>query len=265
MFFTASKLFWLLAQPVSMVLLLVILALPLVWFGRRRLAFGALVLAFTLQGLMGFTNFGFIIIQPLEDRFAVPAPPPANVDAIIMLGGATMARPSTARGITELNDAGDRLVTTIWLARQYPEARIVISGGAGSMFEDGEPEAVTAQRLFLAHGIAPERLVLEDASRNTEENVAFTKTLLGEDASGTTLLVTSAFHMPRSMGIFRKAGIAVVPWPTDYRSPGPQGLALDFANPVHNLNVSTVAIREWIGLVVYSLSGRTREFLPGPQ
>jgi|SRR5215217_1191741 len=264
MFFTASKLFWLLAQPVSMTLLLVFLAAILVWFSRRRLAFAALVLAFALQGLMGFTNIGFMIIQPLEDRFAVPSPPPEQVDAIIMLGGATMARPSTARGITELNDAGDRLVTTLWLARQYPEARLILSGGAGAMFEDGEPEAVTAQRFFVAHGIATERLVLEDASRNTEENVAFTKQLLRVKATGTTLLVTSAFHMPRSMGIFRKEGLDVVPWPTDFRSPGPQSLALDFANPVHNLNVSTVAIREWIGLVVYSLSGRTSEFLPAP-
>lgn len=265
MFFAVSKLFWLLAQPVTLVLFVIVLATVLGWFRRRRLAFAMLLLAFLVQGVMGLTNFGFIIIQPLEDRFAVPSPAPERVDVIIMLGGATMARPSTARGITELNDAGDRLVTTLWLAQQYPEARILISGGSGAMFENGEPEATTAERLFVAHGVDRARLILEDASRNTEENVAFTKDLLGEDPGGTIVLVTSAFHMPRSIGIFREAGMDVVPWPTDYRSPGPLTFALDLANPVHNLNVSTVAIREWIGLMVYSLSGRTSEFLPGPK
>lgn len=264
MFFTASKLFWLLAQPVSLVMLLMLVAGLLAIVRRRRLSIAALILAVGIQGLTAFTNFGFIIIQPLEDRFAVPTPAPETVDAIIMLGGATMARPSTARGITELNDAGDRLVTTLWLANRYPEARIFLSGGAGSMFEDGEPEAVTAKRFFIDHGIAADRLVLENASRNTEENVAYTQTLLEPDMEGRLLLVTSAFHMPRSVGIFRRAGIEVTPWATDYRSPGPQIIGFDFANPVHNLNVSTVAIREWIGLLVYHLTGRTTELLPGP-
>lgn len=264
MFFWASKVFWLLAQPLSLVFLLMTLGVLALWWRRKGLATSCLVLALLVHGVVSFTNLGYLIIQPLEDRFAMPATPPEVVDAIIMLGGATLERPSSARQTAELNDAGDRLTTTLWLARAYPDARIFLSGGGGPLTEDGEAEATTAERFFLAFGIEPARLVLEPTSRNTAENVANTKGLLGESGNGTIVLVTSAFHMPRSVGIFEKAGLSVIPWPTDYRSPGPQGFGFDVANPVQNLNVSTMAIKEWVGLLIYSWTGKTSALLPGP-
>lgn len=264
MFFLASKIFWLLAQPLSVVFLLMLVAVAALFWGKKRLAAAALILGLVIHGAVSFTNLGYLVMQPLEDRFAVPAPPPQTVDAIVMLGGATLEGPSSARQITELNDAGDRLTTTLWLAQAYPTAKIFISGGSGLLIDEGEPEATTAERFFLAFGIAQNRLVLEDGSRNTEENVANTKGLLGESADGTIVLVTSAFHMPRSVGIFEKAGISVIPWPTDYRTPGPQGFGFQIANPVQNVNVSTAAIKEWVGLVIYNLTGKTSELFPAP-
>lgn len=264
MFFLASKVFWLLAQPLSVVFLLMLGALTALFWGRRRLAAVALALGVVIHATVSFTNLGYLIIQPLEDRFAVPAVPPPVVDAIIMLGGATLERPSSARQITELSDAGDRLTTTLWLARTYPSAKIFISGGSGALTDEGEAEATTAERFFLAFGIARDRLVLEGASRNTDENVANTKDLLGKSGDGTLVLVTSAFHMPRSVGIFEKAGLTVVPWPADYRTPGPQGFGFDIANPVQNVNVSTVGMKEWVGLLVYNWTGKTSELFPGP-
>ncbi|KKB80254.1 hypothetical protein VW35_07540 [Devosia soli] len=263
MFFIASKVFWILAQPLSVVFLIVLIGLILVLIGRRRLGVAALVMGLLVHGTVSFTNLGYLILQPLEDRFQAPTNPPSEVDAIIMLGGATLGRPSAARQIAELNDAGDRLTTTLWLAGQYPAAKILISGGSGVMSGEGEAEATTAQRFFLAQGINAGRLVLEGDSRNTDENVANTKAFLDADADR-LILVTSAFHMPRSVGIFRKAGIEVIPWPTDYRTPGPDNFGVDLANPVQNLLVSTVGIKEWIGLLIYYWTGKTTELLPGP-
>lgn len=262
MFFIASKLFWLLVQPLSVVFLLMLAASLAALAGRRRLAAIALGFGLLVHGAVSFTNLGYVLIQPLEDRFVVPAVAPEKVDAVIMLGGATLERPSAARQITELNDAGDRLTTTLWLARAYPDAKIIVSGGSGALSDEGEAEAVTAERFFLSFGVAADRLVLEGASRNTDENVAYTKALLAD--AKTILLVTSAYHMPRAVGIFEKAGISVIPWPTDYRSPGPRGWSFDIANPVQNLNVSTIAIKEWIGLAAYSWTGKTNTFLPAP-
>jgi len=264
MFFILSKVFWLLAQPASIVLLLMLAGLAALWTGRRRLAGWAVLGGVLVQTLVGFTSFGYVLLQPLENRFPLPSPPPERVEAIILLGGATLARPSTARQLAELNDAGDRLATTLWLAKRYPEARIVLSGGGGLLSDDEtESEAVTMERFLVMQGIAADRLLLEGQSRNTDENAELTGTLL-EGIGGPVVLVTSAFHMPRSVGLFRKQGTEVIPWPTDYRTTGREWFGPDLANPVQNLNVTTAAIKEWIGLAVYHWTGRTTELLPGP-
>ncbi|MBJ3783255.1 YdcF family protein [Devosia sediminis] len=263
MFFAVSKVFWLLVQPISLVLLLILAAIALVAFHRRRLAIGALSVAALIVGFGAFTSLGYVLIQPLEDRFALPQAEPASVRAIVMLGGATKARPSTARQTVALNDAGERLTTTLWLARRYPEASIVLSGGGGLLAGDTESEAETARRFFLSMGIADERLVLEGESRNTIENAEFTRALIGS-GTGETVLVTSAFHMPRSVGLFRAQGVDVIPWPTDYRSTGSQTLWLDVADPNGNFDTAATAMREWIGLAVYRLTGQIEDLFPAP-
>lgn len=263
MFFVASKAFWLLVQPASLVFLLVLVGLASLLWRRRRIAIAALGLAAVIQFSLGFTSLGYVLIQPLENRFEVPVTPPESVSAIVMLGGATMSRPSTARGVAELNQAGDRLTTTLWLAQTYPDARIVLSGGGGFLMGETESEAETMRRFLVTLGVSEDRLVLEGESRNTAENASFTRDMIG-DGDGALLLVTSAFHMPRSVGIFRQQGLDVVPWPTDYRSAGDQGLAIDIANPNQNIETATAAIREWIGLVAYSWTGRTDTLFPGP-
>ncbi len=263
MFFAASKVFWLLVQPTSLVLLLVAFGLLLLVLRRRRLAITALALAVSVQFLIGFTSFGYVLIQPLENRFSVPTPPPEDVRAIILLGGATMARPSTARQVSELNQAGDRLTTTLWLAQRYPDALVVLSGGGGFLMGETESEAETMRRFLTSFGVSEARLVLEGQSRNTAENADFTRDMLGA-GEGAIILVTSAFHMPRSVGIYRQQGVDVVPWPTDYRSAGNQGFEIDIANPNQNLETATVAIREWIGLLAYHWTGQSSELLPSP-
>lgn len=261
MFYLAAKLFWVVAQPLSVIALLILTGIILFMLGRRRMGFVAHVGALAMLILCGFTSLGALLIRPLEDSFARPLAMPETVEVIIVLGGSTLARVSTARGVAELNDAGDRLTDAVMLARRYPQARILFSGGVGLFEPGGETEAATAERLLLAMGVPPERLMLENQSRNTDENAEYTLAALGANP-GTALLVTSAFHMPRSVGLFRRVGIDVVPWPTDYRSSGQEGFGLDFANPVHNLNTTSIAIKEWIGLAAYHWTGRIDSILP---
>jgi uncharacterized SAM-binding protein YcdF (DUF218 family) len=261
MFFVLSKIFWGLAQPVSMIFLLLLASWLLTLLGRRRLGLVSGALGLLLLALSSFTTLGVLLIEPLEDRFAQPQAMPPVINTIVMLGGATSGRVSTARQVAELSEAGDRLAETLRLAMHYPEARIVLSGGSGLLVVDGEPEAETAARFFEGMGIARERLVLESASRNTDENAELTKAMLG-DAPGVVALITSAFHMPRSVGLFRKVGVEVVPWPTDYRSAGNEGIGLDIVNPVLNLTTTGVAMKEWIGLAVYYWTGRIDTLFP---
>lgn len=261
MFYVVSKVFWLLAQPLSLALLFAVGALALIALRRRWPAMILGSLGLLILGLASFTNIGAVTIAPLEGRFQRPAELPARVDTIVLLGGATDARISTARQVTETNDAGDRLIETIRLAQLYPQARIVLTGGVAAILAGAESEALTMQRLLLAFGIASARLIIEGEARNTDENASYTAKLLGPEP-GTVLLVTSAFHMPRSIGLFRKAGIAAIAWPTDYRSSGIERFGIDIAEPVANLQTATVAMKEWIGLLVYHWTGRTDDLLP---
>ena len=263
MFFVVSKLFWLIAQPLSLCILLMLVGMVLVALRRVRGGLGLAGVGLAVLLLSAYTNGGEMMIAPLEERFARPAAMPVRVDTIIMLGGATDGVVSTGRGVSELGEAGDRVVETFRLAQVYPKARIVLSGGSGARGGEERTEAALVARLLEALGVAPARLVLEESSRNTSENALFTRTLL-ESAGGPALLVTSAFHMPRAMGLFARAGVDVIAWPTDYRSAGGAGLRLDLANPVLNLNTVTTAVREWIGLLVYAATGRIAVIFPGP-
>lgn len=263
MFFVASKILWLLVQPLSLILISAVLGLFLLARRAYRLAMLVQVFTFGLVALVGFTSLGAVMIQPLENRFTRPARPPVNVSTIIVLGGATLGQVSQSRQVAELNAAGDRMIEALALARTYPSAMLMFSGGIGNLAGDGETEAETARRFFLAQGLEPERLILEGESRNTSENAERIAGLLA-DPGGAVMLVTSAFHMPRSVALFRVQSVDVVPWPTDYRSTGHESFGLELTDPLANLTTFTVAAREWIGLAAYAATGRIPDVFPSP-
>lgn len=264
MFVAVSKIAWFFLQPVSIVLLLVALGLVLSFTRYRLLSRAALALGLGVLGLAAFTSLGYVLIQPLEQRFARPDAPPADVTGIIVLGGGMDADVNEARLGYELKRSGDRFTEALRLALLYPEAKVVVTGGAGVFDVTEDTEAAAGARFFTAMGIAAGRLILEPRARNTEENAQFTHALAQPRAGDTWLLVTSGYHMPRSVGLFRRAGFPVVPWPADYLSTGREPFGLKLDQPAENLSVTTLAVREWVGLAAYALTGRIDEVLPGP-
>lgn len=264
MFFYLSKVFWFFAQPLNLAILMLLAGLVASFFGRRRLFRAATLVAALVLAASAWTSFGALMLNPLEERFPRP-PAPEKVDGVVVLGGGFEGAINLARGGYELNSGGDRFVETAILARRYPDARVVVSGGSGALMLDGEGDADTAPRLLEALGVSRDRLILENRSRNTYENALFSKELVTPRAGETWLLVTSAFHMPRSMALFAKAGFSVEAWPVDYRTSGEEGVGLFTDNPADSLQNTTMAVREWIGLVAYWLSGRIDSPLPGPE
>jgi uncharacterized SAM-binding protein YcdF (DUF218 family) len=252
-----------LVQPLSLVVILLILAVLLSWLRRRWISRTLVGLSLLILFLCCFTTFGYLAITPLENRFARPDEP-VWVDGIVVLGGPMDAEVNTARGGWELTRSGDRYVETLRLALKHPEAKVVVAAGPAALAPELEPEALAVQRLLADFGITGERVVLDQRSRNTEENAIFAKELAGATEGKTWLLVTSAFHMPRSVGLFRRAGFDVVPWPTDYLASGVEGINLKLDQPAESVGVATMALREWTGLIGYYLVGKIDEILPGP-
>jgi uncharacterized SAM-binding protein YcdF (DUF218 family) len=263
-FFVLSKTFGVMLLPTNLLIALgllgaVLLVAGVISLGRRLLVASVLLLA-----ICAFSPFGNLVLYPLEQRFppwdAGQGPP----DGIVILGGSIDADLSVAHAIPIIRSAGDRIVAAAALARRYPNARIVFSGGSANLISNDAKEADYAAEVFDSLGIAKSRLIMERLSRNTAENALFSKQLAMPKAGERWLLVTSAFHMPRSIGLFRKAGFAVEAYPVDWRVGGRDDL-FSFTNVAgEGLGRTDTAVREWIGLVAYRLTGRIDELLPGP-
>lgn len=257
-----SKILWWIIQPGNFLVLLLAACALLLWTGWRRLARGviaAIALSFTLILLL---PVGEWLVTPLENRFARPALPP-RLDGIIVLGGGFELPILNSRALPELNAAGDRYTAFVALARRFPDAKLILSGGETSLFRNEGSAPAIKQLFFNELGLPPERIIFENHSRNTYENVLKSKSLVGPQAGENWALITSAAHMPRSVGLFRKAGWPVIPYPADFRAaPTPQlGRWPDFSR---NLRAFDLAVKEWAGLAAYYGMGRTDSLFPAP-
>ena len=261
MFFVASKILGLVVEPVNFLVLLGVLGLLLgsTRFARagRRLAW----MAALLFVLICFSPLSSLLLRALEDRFPGPAPGMPTPTGIIVLGGAMDEDISESRGQPTLTEAAARLTTGVALAKRYPEARLVFTGGSANVRQDGLDEARGVHDLWRSLGVPEARMTFEDKSRNTYENATMTRDLIHPRPGETWLLVTSAGHMPRSMGIFRHIGWPLVAYPVDYRTFGD---ARDYKINWNALERLESGLHEWVGLVAYRLAGKIDAFFPAP-
>ncbi len=264
MFFELSKIFGFFASPSNVVIALGLFGVLLMLTPFARAGRCLAVASLLLLAAIGFSPLGNALMLALEDRF----PPWSNAggapDGVIVLGGALGPGMSAARGSPALDEAAERITVVADLARRFPAARIVYTGGSGALFDREGAEADFALPLLESFGIARERIVLENRSRNTVENAIFTRELVNPKAGERWLLVTSGYHMPRSIGIFRAASFPVEAYPVDWRTRGASDLSRPFGILADGLKRTDTATREWVGLVVYWLTGRTSALFPGP-
>jgi uncharacterized SAM-binding protein YcdF (DUF218 family) len=264
MFFVLSKLLGFFAIPSNLVMaigLVGVLLLPtrFVRAGRRLIVAGLIALA-----VLGYSPLGNLLIMALEQRFPSWDAAQGAPDGIVVLGGSISPDVSTARNEIALNEAAERMTAMVDLARRYPNARVIFSGGSPALFFSEAPEAEFAVRLLQSLGVPRERILVEDRSRNTVENAVFSKLIAQPKPGERWLLVTSAYHMPRSMGVFRAADFAVEPYPVDWRTRGTADAWRPFPTLAEGLRRTDTAVREWIGLAAYWLTGRSSEFFPRP-
>jgi uncharacterized SAM-binding protein YcdF (DUF218 family) len=262
MFYYVSKILWIPAQPSNLLVGALAAGVLVLVLGRRRLALWLLCPAAAVLTAISLLPVGQWLLLPLENRFSPPGDLPA-VDGIIVLGGGIDLRVFEQRGAVPFGDTGERFITLIELAHRYPDARLVFTGGGGFLGEAGLTEANVIRRFVRAQGLAPERMVFEDQARNTYENAVLSKALVRPAPKERWLLVTSAAHMPRAIGAFRKVGWPVIPYPVDYRTSGEIGF-LSIPNAAARWAELDLAIQSWTGLLAYWLTDRIGSPLPAP-
>lgn len=264
MFFSLSKIFWWFVSPGN-VFLLLLCAGTLSLFTRWS-RIGKWLLSATAILAIGIATFpiGSWMISPLENRFPIVRSLPPKVDGFISLGGMVNQLVTDARGQVTVGEAVERLTTLASLGRQYPEARLVFSGGSGLLFNQEIKEGDVIAPFLKDIGITDGRIEIENQARNTYENAKITRQFVSPKPNETWVLITSAFHMPRAMGCFRKAGWGeIIPYPVDFRSTGthPFMVIPRFAGGLSDLEL---AVHEWLGLFFYWMTGRMDELFPRP-
>lgn len=264
MSFTFSKIFWLIAQPGNVFLLVLVLAIVLLRGRYRRLGRRLLAGLLAFGIVVAVLPLGEWLTLPLENRFAQLKALPARVDGIVVLGGAVDQFVSRARGQPAVNSSAERLVAFAELARKYPSAILLFSGGSGKLFRQDIKEAEAAAGFLEQLGLDTARVRFEARSRNTAESAVNAHALARPKQGAVWLLITSARHMPRAYGLYRAAGWRIVPYPVDYLTDGRFRLRLgfDFAGGLGGLGA---ALKEWIGLTYSYVSGRTGRWFPGPE
>jgi uncharacterized SAM-binding protein YcdF (DUF218 family) len=264
MFFILSKVLAFLTVPSNLILGLGIAGMVLLLTRFKRIGVRLMAACLLLLVVVGILPIGTALIGVLENRFPAWKESAQPVDGIIVLGGPIDSRMSLVRGSIAIGGEVERFTEAAILARRYPSARVVFTGGNPSLLRDYPPEAVYAVQLLELLGVPASRVTLEDKSRNTAENATLTKALAQPKPGDRWVLVTSAMHMPRSVGVFRKAGFSVEPYPVDWHTlPDADWLRLS-RNLLGGLGRLDAAAHEWVGLIAYWLTGRTSELLPGP-
>jgi uncharacterized SAM-binding protein YcdF (DUF218 family) len=257
--FAASVLF-----PSALLVLLLGVALLAALAGRWRMARFAAVPALVSLGAVVLFPLDDWLLIPLENRFPLAERYPPRVDGVVVLANGPKGRHLVARDEPSIDEPNERFTALVELARRFPEARLVFTGGSGAFDPEGASEAEAARVWYERIGFPVGRILFEDRATNTFENARNSLALARPQPGEVWLLITSARDMPRAFGAFRAAGWDIRPWPVDYVTEGRfewlrPGLAVG-----RRLVRMDLAAYEWYGLLWYYLTGRIREPFPGP-
>jgi len=268
-----SKLLPIFLYPLGLSTLLITIALlSLLWTSKRsrnvsntnklkskRFPIVLLSLAIAILWLSSNSIFSNWLLRSLEWQ-NLPTGELPQAEVIVVLGGGTKPR-IAPRPWYEVSEAGDRILFGSWLYKQGKAPLLLVSGGRADWYgEGGNPESEDMATIAEAMGVPRSAILQEPDSLNTRENAANTKQILSQKGINKILLVTSALHMPRSMAIFRKLGFEVIAAPTDFLAVQNEnskgwGILLDLLPNAEALKNTTNAIKEYIGLLVYQMSG----------
>ncbi len=260
MFIFLSKLLPIFLYPLSLAALLLIGGLLIRKPKWRKRAF---LLA---TGLIWVGGNGWVtgaLLKSLEWQY-LPLTEIPQAEAIVVLGGGTQPFVYPRPG-PEVDDAGDRIIYGARLYREGKAPLILVTGGRLPWSFSPQGAAHEMADLMTFMGVPEDMILLEEKSANTYENAIFTKDILEPMGITRIILVTSAFHMPRSVAVFEKQGFDVIPAPTDFiitefnedlpfSQIWPNYLFSIFPTAA-NLNQTTLALKEYIGILTYWARG----------
>jgi uncharacterized SAM-binding protein YcdF (DUF218 family) len=260
-FFVISKLLGGVIEPANILAILILASAVLSLWRQQRLARACLILAAAMVLFFGVLPGGTWITLPLEKRFPANPPLPDHVAGIIALGGNERVKNSVVWDQPALIDPAP-IAALVALGRRYPDAKLVFTGGSGSLNGAPVSEAEVVRRFLDWMGVDRSRLIYEEYSRNTHENALLTHALMKPKPGERWILICGGLSMPRAVGVFRRDGWDVIPYPAGFVTDGETGGLISFGL-LDGLLEASYAVHEWVGLLVYRLVGYSDAIFPG--
>lgn len=200
---------------------------------------------------------GYNMTVWLEERHGFSQSLPDQVDGIVILGGAIESPLSQRHQRLVMNDAAERMSEPLDLGKRFPNARIIFTGGSGRLTNQKDLESTYVEPFYDRVMTHPERVIYESKSRNTYENARFTKDHIYPQPGQNWILVTSGWHMPRALAVFRHNGWPeIAPYATDPRTDGQYRVFPKNFNALKSYQLLTLSLRELLGLAVYAATGK---------
>lgn len=251
------KLLWILLSPLN-VIFIILAAGVLLYVAHKRVGRALMAAGILFFLVLGLLPIGPLMLSSLENRYERPHELPQEVDGIIILGGIFDINVSQSRGSPVTYRNADRAIEGIRLINQYPEARLIFSGGNGYLTQNHMPEADIFQVFANRLGVSNDRLILERDSRNTYENIQNTMSMIQPEDGQRWILITSAFHMPRAMALVKASGWpgAIIAFPTDYQTGRTESLLPGRLDVLGNFSGLALGLREYIAILHYRINGR---------
>lgn len=245
---------WIINIDLLFILFLILGGILLIF---KRKKWGKRFITFSCLGFLLFAiiPIGLWTFENLENRFPKMTSIPPTAKGMILLGGSFDQMTTIARGETAYNLAAGNFIRFIEIAKENPHLQLVYTGNAF--------ETETAKKEFKALGIGPSTVQFAEKAKDTKENAMRTKELLNPSPQDQWILVASAYHIPRAIGLFRKAGFNVIPYPVDYHTPGKYEMWF-FMGLKLNLDAWQVSSREWLGMLINYLMGRSDKIYAEP-
>lgn len=245
-----------LAEPISLALMALGLALVLRLVGWVRVGRSLTATTIVALWLAATPLVSGWSIQTLERQYPPVAIEDMPVRDVGILLGGTLSQPLPPRKYLEMSDAVDRVWHAARLYRAGKIKHVLIAAGNVSWHETVASEAELIRGLLLDWNVPAEAVSIEKRSRTTRENAVNVKPFLAEHSWQSLVLITSGWHMPRAIAVFRKAGVEVTPSSTDVQVAGTQRFGPIVLLPnARALAQTTRAFREWMGILYYWLRG----------
>ena len=260
MSFYLSKILWLIVNPFNIFIFITLFTMFLYFINFRRLSLIIYLINFIFIALISFLPIGSYLTYIIEKEFHTNTKIPERVDGILILGGATNPLLFKEFDQISLNGSAERLVESVMIIRKFEKAKVIFSGGSGIVNRSDLGHSQVAKLFYKKMGVDINKIFFEDKSRNTHENIIYSKKIAKPKKNENWLLITSAFHMKRALLIAEKNNWKLIPYAVDFKNIKDFKLTPNL-NLLSNLNSFQSGLHEWLGLASYYLMGRTEKFL----